>query len=73
MSPGFAEFVRADPQPNLKIGPNAPTYGGGVGVVNLQDATVAPTTNPTGGGILYSLGGALFWRNPAGVVTPIAP
>lgn len=51
----------------------AGSYGSGVGVVSLPDAATVPSTNPSGGGILYSEAGALKWRGSSGTVTPIAP
>jgi hypothetical protein len=51
----------------------AGSYGGGVGVVSLQDAVTVPSSNPTAGGVLYSEAGALKWRGSSGTVTPIAP
>jgi hypothetical protein len=50
----------------------AASYGGGTHVVNLQNCSVAPTTNPTNGGILYAQAGALKWRGSAGTITTIA-
>ena len=38
----------------------------------LSNAQTVPTTNPTGGGILYAEAGALYWRGSAGTVTTIA-
>lgn len=46
-------------------------FGGGVGVIGIDDASTVPTTNPTSGVILYSEGGALKFRNPSGTVTTI--
>lgn len=43
------------------------------GGIFLADANVVPTGNPTGGGYLYSEGGALKWRGSGGTVTPIGP
>lgn len=40
--------------------------------VFIPDLTVAPSSNPTGGGVLYSEGGALKWRGSSGTVTTIA-
>jgi hypothetical protein len=51
---------------------NMASFGGGAGVVGIANATTVPTTNPTGGGILYSEGGALKWRGSSGTVTVIA-
>lgn len=48
------------------------SYGGGSKVVFLPDAATVPASNPTGGGILFSEGGALKWRGSAGTVTTIA-
>lgn len=47
------------------------SFGGGVKVIAVADATTIPTTNPTGGGIMYSEAGALKWRGPSGAVTTI--
>lgn len=51
---------------------NAVQFGGGIGVVYLDDAT-APTSNASGGGFLYAGAGALKWRGSSGTVTTIAP
>lgn len=59
--------------PNLSLLTAAKQYGGGVGVLFLPNASTAPTSNPTGGGILYVEGGALKWRGSAGTVTTIGP
>lgn len=56
---------------NLVLGMTA-SLGGGVGVINIGNANTAPTTNPTGGGILYCEGGALKYRGTSGTVTTIA-
>lgn len=50
-----------------------PTYGGGVGVFFLANAGTNPSSNPTGGGILYVNAGALTYRGSGGTVTVIAP
>jgi hypothetical protein len=55
---------------NYSIG-NA-QFGGGVRVVGIINATTVPTTNPTGGGILYVEAGALKYRGSSGTVTTIA-
>lgn len=47
-------------------------FGSGQGVFGIANATTAPTTNPTGGGVLYAEGGALKWRGSSGTVTIIA-
>jgi hypothetical protein len=57
---------------NTGIGSQTPSAGGGVGVVAIQSATTVPTSNPTGGGILYVEAGALKYRGSSGTVTIIA-
>lgn len=49
------------------------SLGGGRGVLGIANASVVPSTNPTGGGVLYAEGGALKWLGPNGTVTTIAP
>lgn len=51
----------------------AGSFGGGVKVMFITNATTAPTTNPTGGGILYVEAGALKYRGSSGTVTTIGP
>lgn len=46
--------------------------GSGSGVVSIANAITAPTTNPSGGGVLYVEGGALKYRGSSGTVTTIA-
>lgn len=51
----------------------AVSAGGGVGIAFLANATTVPTTNPTGGGVLYCEGGALKFRGSSGTVTTLGP
>ncbi|HET7111726.1 MAG TPA: hypothetical protein VFI41_12715 [Gemmatimonadales bacterium] len=51
----------------------AASAGGGVKVVFIANATTLPTTNPTGGGILYVDSGALKYRGSSGTVTTLGP
>lgn len=46
-------------------------YGGGAKVIYIGNATTSPTTNPTGGGIMFvkSADNKPYWRTPAGVET----
>ena len=44
------------------IGFQGVSFGGGYGTVFLANATTVPTSNPTGGGLLYCSGGALKFR-----------
>jgi hypothetical protein len=56
------------------IGVNGATsLGSGEGVIAIANATTAPTTDPSGGGVLYCEGGALKFRGSSGTVTTIAP
>jgi len=48
------------------------SYGSGVGVVFIPNRTTAPSSDPTGGGILYVESGALKYRGSSGTVTTIA-
>ena len=48
------------------------SFGSGMGVISILDATTVPTTNPVGGGVLYVEAGALKYRGPSGTVTTIA-
>lgn len=49
------------------------TYGSGAKVLFVANATTVPTSNPTGGGILYAEAGALKWRGSGGTITVVAP
>lgn len=58
---------------SLQVGSTSSDFGGSTGaVISMKNATAAPTTNPTGGGILYAEAGALKWRGSSGTVTTIA-
>lgn len=48
-------------------------FGSGEMVIGIANATTVPTTNPTGGGVLYVEAGALKYRGSSGTVTTIAP
>ena len=53
--------------------PRIKKFGGGQGVIAIANASVAPSVNPAGGGILYVEDGALKYRGSNGTVTVIAP
>lgn len=55
---------------NLLI--NLSDVGGGTDVIAIANASVAPTLDPTGGGIMYVEGGALKYRGSSGTITTIA-
>lgn len=48
------------------------SFGGGTGVIAIANRGTAPTSNPSGGGILYVESGALKYRGSSGTVTTIA-
>jgi hypothetical protein len=48
-------------------------FGGGKGVIVIANASVAPTRNIAGAGILFVEDGALKYRGSNGTVTVIAP
>lgn len=55
---------------NILVGGTSPLGDNGVGVLALANATTIPSTNPTGGLVLYSdATGTLKYRNPNGVVS----
>jgi hypothetical protein len=57
---------------NVQIGATTGVYGGGAGVIGITNATTVPTSNPTGGGVLYVEAGALKFRGSSGTITTIA-
>lgn len=67
----LTERIRADKDGN--VGFSTAQFGSGSLVLGIADATTAPTTNPTGGGVLYSDAGAGKWRTSAGNVVTFAP
>jgi len=68
----FVERLRIAANGNIGIG-TAAEFGSGAKVVGLVNAATVPSTNPTGGGVLYAEGGALKWRGSSGTITTIAP
>jgi hypothetical protein len=58
---------------NTNIGINTTSqFGSGAGVIGLANAGTNPSSNPTGGGVLYADSGALKWRGSSGTTTTIA-
>lgn len=57
---------------NGSIGVNGTSFGSGTKVIFIANRTAAPSSNPTGGGILYTESGALKYRGSSGTVTTIA-
>jgi hypothetical protein len=74
-APILLQFDGTNPRGNIGIFGDASINandGTGVGVIYVANATTAPTTNPVGGGILYSASdSSLHWRNASGVDTDI--
>jgi hypothetical protein len=56
---------------NLQLFSATSSVGGGNGVLGIANATTVPTSNPTGGGILYVEAGALKYRGSSGTITTL--
>lgn len=48
------------------------SYGSGQNVIYINNATTAPTTGPTSGGLFYSQGGDAFWWTPNNLVQSVS-
>lgn len=59
-------------QGNFQFASQTVSFGGGAGVVGIANATTAPSTTPSGGGVLYASAGALYWYGSSGTTTKIA-
>lgn len=57
---------------NMLLGSSFTGFGGGNGVFAIADATTVPSTNPSGGGVLYIQSGALKYRGSGGTITTLA-
>jgi hypothetical protein len=57
---------------NVQFGSATTSFGGGSVVIGIANATTVPTSNPTGGGVLYVEAGALKFRGSSGTITTIA-
>lgn len=66
------ERLRISKEGNLGVNTTS-QFGSGAGVVGIANAATNPSTNPTGGGVLYCDSGALKFRGSGGTVTTIAP
>jgi hypothetical protein len=56
---------------NISLANFSTDFGGGSRVVRIATAVTVPTTNPTGGGLLYVEAGALKYRGTSGTVTTL--
>lgn len=66
----WSTAVTLDTSGNLGFG--GTSFGSGTKVIFIANASAVPSTNPTGGGVLYAEGGALKYRGSSGTVTTIA-
>jgi|SRR5579859_1081501 len=57
--------------PNLLIGAQTALGDNGNGELQLANTTSAPSTNPTGGALVYARNGGLLTRDPNGTVSTI--
>lgn len=72
LAQGGTVYVRVDNN-GLQLGAQSAAYGGGAKVVGITNATTIPTTNPSGGGVLYESAGALTHRGSSGTITGLSP
>jgi hypothetical protein len=66
-----SERMRITSGGNVGIG-TTDQFGSGVKVIGIANATTIPSSNPSGGGVLYVENGALKYRGSLGTVTTIA-
>jgi hypothetical protein len=67
----WGERVRVNADGSLGVG-TATEFGSGVGVIGLANRGTVPSTNPSGGGVIYCESGALKYRGSSGTVTTLA-
>lgn len=72
LSTSYDAIYLANANGVANIGINGASFGSGEGVLFMANRVTAPTVNPTGGGILYVVAGALTYRGSSGTVTTIA-
>ena len=70
-SPNDVSTIRLEVN-NLGLLTSSGSYGGGARVIFIGNRQTAPTSNPSGGGILYVESGALKYRGSSGTITTIA-
>jgi hypothetical protein len=68
----IAQVAVFDKDGNFGLNTQIQFGGGAGGCFGIGNATTVPTTNPSGGGVLYAEAGALKWRGSSGTVTTIA-
>lgn len=57
---------------SVALGSLLVSFGSGEGVIGIYNCTTAPSTNPTGGGVLYVESGALKYKGSSGTTTQLA-
>lgn len=57
---------------NISLGSSSGSFGSGKKVVYIANASVIPSTDPSGGAIIYASGGNLWARTQAGVIKQLA-
>ena len=58
---------------NISLFGRSFSFGGGTGVLEVTNASTAPSSNPTTSGLLYSASGAGVWRGSSGATTTMSP
>lgn len=58
-------------QANVQLLSATKAFGAGIGVIGIANANTVPSTNPSGGGVLYVESGALKYRGSSGTVTTL--
>jgi hypothetical protein len=65
------ERIRITEDGNIGIGTTS-QFGNGTKVIGIANCSLAPISNPSGGGILYVVNGALWYVGSSGTYTKIA-
>lgn len=66
-------FVSDEATGSIQLFSSSVSVGSGVGVLAVANAGTPPSTNPTGGGILFADSGAGKWRGSSGTITTFGP
>ncbi len=69
---GLGTFAGLTLSTTTSLSLGTPSLGGGAGVISIANANTVPTTDPSGGGIVYVEAGALKFRGSSGTITTIA-
>jgi hypothetical protein len=71
MNPGGTNAISLFTTPNFQFFNVSGSFGGGTKVIGIANATTVPSSNPTGGGVLFVNSGALQYRGTSGANTTI--